>query len=62
MLAMGLFGVGEILRNLEDRTRKHVDRQPRSAGCWPSRNEMRRSCGPALRGTALGSMLGILPG
>ena len=29
---------------------------------WPSRDEMRRSALPALRGTAIGSLLGILPG
>jgi putative tricarboxylic transport membrane protein len=61
VLAMGFFGVGEIMRNLEDSDVKQ------SIGAaigrlWPSRDEMRRSAGPALRGTAIGSLLGILPG
>jgi len=61
VLAMGFFGVGEILRNLED-----PDTAQRSQATigrlWPSRDEMRRSTLPALRGTAIGSLLGILPG
>jgi putative tricarboxylic transport membrane protein len=61
VLAMGLFGVGEILRNLEETDVK------RSIGAaigrlWPNDDEMRRSALPALRGTAIGSVLGILPG
>ena len=29
---------------------------------WPSRADMRRMIGPIIRGTAIGSLLGILPG
>jgi putative tricarboxylic transport membrane protein len=61
VLAMGFFGVGEILRNLEETDVK------KSIGTaigrlWPSNDEMKRSAMPALRGTAIGSVLGILPG
>jgi putative tricarboxylic transport membrane protein len=61
MLAMGLFGVGEILRNLE------ASDMRRGIGnaigrLWPNRDEFRRSSLPALRGTAIGSVLGALPG
>jgi len=61
VLAMGLFGVGEILRNLT------VSDARQAIGTtigklWPNRDEMRRSAGPVLRGTAIGSVLGTLPG
>ena len=61
VLAMGFFGVGEILRNLEETDVK------KSIGTaigrlWPSNDEMKRSAMPALRGTAIGSLLGPLPG
>ena len=60
-LSMGVFGLGEILRNLEhEHTRsvmvKHV------SGLMLSRSDLKRIIGPVLRGTALGSILGILPG
>ena len=60
-LSMGVFGIGEILRNLEhEHTRsvmvKHV------SGLMLSKDDFKRIIGPVLRGTALGSLLGILPG
>ena len=60
-LAMGVFGLGEIIRNLEhEHTRsvmvKHV------SGLMLSRDDFKRIIGPVLRGTGLGSVLGILPG
>jgi putative tricarboxylic transport membrane protein len=60
-LAMGLFGICEILRNLEqhDGQRSTVYKV---SSLMPSREELRLSIGPALRGTALGSALGVLPG
>ena len=60
-VAVGMFGVAEILKNLEDeRTRKLITHK--IAGLWPTREDFRRIVGPILRGTALGSVLGILPG
>jgi putative tricarboxylic transport membrane protein len=60
-LSMGVFGLGEILRNLEhEHTRsvmvKHV------SGLMLSKADFKRILGPVLRGTGLGSILGILPG
>ena len=61
VLAMGLFGVGEILRNLEEGESRPVV-HAMIGRLWPSRDEIRRSVAPVLRGTTLGSLLGILPG
>jgi len=60
-VAVGMFGIAEILRNLEDeRTRKLVT--SKIAGLWPTRDDFRRMAAPIARGTALGSALGVLPG
>ena len=60
-VAVGMFGVAEILRNLEDeKTRTLVTKT--ITGLWPTREDFRRMTAPILRGTALGSVLGILPG
>ena len=60
-VAVGMFGIAEILRNLEDeKTRTLVTRT--ITGLWPTRADFRRITAPILRGTALGSVLGVLPG
>ena len=60
-VAVGVFGVAEILRNLEDeKTRKLVTKT--ISNLWPSREDLRRITAPIVRGTVLGSALGILPG
>jgi putative tricarboxylic transport membrane protein len=60
-VAVGLFGVAEILRNLEDeKTRAAVVR--RVSNLWLTREQLRQIVGPVLRGTGLGSALGMLPG
>lgn len=60
-VAVGVFGVAEILRNLHDpRTRERVVN--RVTNLWPSRDDFRRIVGPVLRATGLGSALGVLPG
>ncbi len=60
-VAIGMFGVAEILRNLEHRAARSVMVQ-RVENLWLSRDDMRRVTPPVLRGTALGSALGVLPG
>ncbi|MFC3061206.1 tripartite tricarboxylate transporter permease [Paenirhodobacter populi] len=60
-LAVGVFGIAEILRNLENEhdravVTSHVGR------LWPSRTDFRAMIAPILRGTGLGAVLGILPG
>jgi putative tricarboxylic transport membrane protein len=59
-LAMGLFGVADILVNLE---RSAMPRLTAIVGSlWPTREELRRAAPAVVRGTALGSLLGVLPG
>src|SRR5512137_740401 len=61
VVAMGVFGLGEIISNLEtERTRTVA--LSRITGLMPSREDWKRIVAPILRGTALGSALGILPG
>lgn len=60
-LAMGVFGIGEIIRNLE----KGSDRPAplaRLRDLIPTRAELKSIIAPILRGTTMGSILGILPG
>lgn len=60
-LAMGVFGFGEIIRNLDTQEAREVFVN-QVGSLWPSREELRRIVPSVLRGTALGSALGILPG
>jgi TctA family transporter len=60
-VAVGMFGVAEILRNLESETTRTVMVKT-IKNLWPTKEDFRRSVGPVLRGTGLGAALGILPG
>ncbi|MDF1605123.1 tripartite tricarboxylate transporter permease [Nocardioides sp. YIM 152315] len=61
IVAMGLFGVGEILYNLEERHGKaHVP--AKVSNVWPSRKDLRQSSGAIGRGSVIGFGLGVLPG
>jgi putative tricarboxylic transport membrane protein len=60
-IAMGLFGLCEIIRNLEDETVRSMITQ-KVSGLVLSRADVQRITLPILRGTALGSFLGVLPG
>jgi TctA family transporter len=60
-LSMGLFGVAEIIRNLQSRaageqTVARIDR------LMPTREELRQAALPIARGSVVGSVLGVLPG
>jgi TctA family transporter len=60
-IAMGIFGFGEIIANLEQGEQREVF--TRKVGrLLPSGPEFRASVAPIARGTALGSFLGLLPG
>jgi len=61
VVAMGMFGLGEIIRNLEnEKLRSEV--VTKIASLMPTKEDWKRMMWPILRGTAIGSALGILPG
>jgi putative tricarboxylic transport membrane protein len=60
-VAVGLFGISEILLSATQDTKAEV-RTPRLRELLPSRKEWRASAGPIGRGTILGFFIGILPG
>jgi putative tricarboxylic transport membrane protein len=61
VLAMGIFGFAEIVRNLENPETRDVVRAA-IGRLWPSKEDFRASYFPILRGTFIGAILGILPG
>ena len=61
VVAMGVFGFGEIMRNLESTASRDVVKA-KLTGLMPTWPDLKASAGPIGRGTALGSLLGILPG
>ncbi len=61
IVAMGVFGLGEIIRNLENESARTLVAK-KVSGLLPTKDDFKRIVAPVLRGTALGSALGILPG
>ncbi len=61
IVAMGVFGIGEIIANLEDEARRDLG-VAKVEGLMPTREDWRRMVAPTLRGTGLGAALGVLPG
>jgi putative tricarboxylic transport membrane protein len=58
---MGLFGISEVIINLE----RHLTREvfeTRIKGLWPNRKDWAASAMPIARGTILGFFLGVIPG
>lgn len=65
VVAMGLFGIAEILNNLErpEESREVFTDKSQKIKLWHfTREDFRQAWPAALRGTTLGSVLGILPG
>src|SRR5918997_65786 len=60
-LAMGVFGFAEIMRNLEVQQNRDIVQQ-KITGLMPTKKDLRDAAPAVLRGTLLGSALGILPG
>ena len=60
-LVMGLFGISEVLLNVEQSLRREIFKT-RLKGLLPSRQDWRESAKPIARGSILGFFLGILPG
>jgi len=61
-IAMGLLAVADIIRNLEQPPASREMVSAEIKNLWPSREDFRRSTGPTMRGTLVGTFLGILPG
>ena len=61
VLAMGVFGIAEILRNLENPESRNVA-VAKIGRLLPGWAELKRCVGPVLRATGIGAVLGILPG
>ncbi len=59
-LAMGLFGVAELIRALDGG--EAARRSLRVGSPWPGRADLAAASGPALRGGVIGSAIGLLPG
>ncbi len=60
-VAMGVFGVAEIISNMTNPERRDLV-SSKVSGLFPTREDIKRSLAPALRGTLVGSFLGMLPG
>jgi TctA family transporter len=62
VIAMGVFGYGEIISNLAKHESEREVFTANVTGLWPTKEDFRNMIPAVLRGTALGSLLGILPG
>jgi len=60
-VAMGVFGFAEIMANLEQKENRETFLD-KVTNLWPTKTDFKRMIMPILRGTTLGSILGILPG
>jgi TctA family transporter len=62
VIAMGVFGFGEIIANLGQPAEHREVFTKEVKGLWPTMQDFREAWPAVLRGTALGSILGVLPG
>jgi putative tricarboxylic transport membrane protein len=62
VIAMGVFGYGEIISNLSKHESEREVFVANVTGLWPTKEDFRNMIPAVLRGTALGAILGILPG
>jgi putative tricarboxylic transport membrane protein len=60
-VVMGLFGISEVLLNLESKLSREIF-ETRIKGLLPNRQDWRDSAWPIVRGSVIGFFLGILPG
>jgi TctA family transporter len=61
-VAVGVFGVGEIIANLMAPEEKRSIVMEKISNLWPTKAEFKQAWPAVIRGTALGSILGVLPG
>jgi putative tricarboxylic transport membrane protein len=60
-IAMGVFGFAEIMSNLEQKDKRETFLD-KVTSLWPSKEDFKRMMPSILRGTGIGSLLGVLPG
>ena len=61
IIAVGVFAFGEIVSNLSN-PEERVLFTSKMGSLYPTRQDLKQSVGPVMRGTALGAFLGVLPG
>jgi putative tricarboxylic transport membrane protein len=61
VIAVGVFAFGEVIATLESREKRGAF-TGRITNLWPTRKDFRRMAPAVLRGSAIGSMTGALPG
>jgi putative tricarboxylic transport membrane protein len=62
-LAMGLFGISEVITSIHSRDEKNrIDEKITMRSMLPTRADMREFTGPVMRGTSIGAFFGALPG
>jgi len=61
-VVIGMFGVVEIIKNLEGKEYLKAPITAKLSSIWPTKQDFKDSWRAVLRGTAVGSILGILPG
>src|SRR5256886_504801 len=61
-LAIGIFGIGEIITNLTQPRETRSLATQKITRLWPTHEDFRRAWPAVLRGTSPGSILGVLPG
>jgi putative tricarboxylic transport membrane protein len=62
VIAMGVFGYGEIITNLAQHEDEREVFTAKVQGLFPTKADFKAMAPAVLRGTALGSLLGVLPG
>jgi TctA family transporter len=61
VVAVGVFAIGEIVANLGAKAeQRRLASEVRNV--FPSKDDLKRSIGPILRGTGIGAFFGVLPG
>jgi putative tricarboxylic transport membrane protein len=59
-ISVGIFGLGEIIKNLREPDYRPISKT--KLKLWPTAEDVRRATPAAIRGTAVGCLIGILPG
>jgi len=61
IVAVGVFAMAEIVANLGEHGERSVFTS-KVGSLFPSKDDIKRSIGPIIRGTAIGAFFGVLPG